>query len=115
MSWVKLDDLVTEHPKFLGLTDRAKWVWVQALCWCSRQRTDGFMPAEAIPQIAPRSTASTTQELVKAGLWERRNGGYQIHDFLDYQPSQADLEERQRQKSRAGQRGADSRWRKGDR
>jgi hypothetical protein len=34
--------------------------------------------------------------LVDAGLWHRAMGGYLVHDFADYQPTRADVEDAER-------------------
>ena len=101
MSWVRLDDSLLDHPKLLGLSDRALAAWVRGLVWSSRQLTDGYVPSVALRVIAPRATITTTSELVDAHLWETRNGGYQIHDYLDYQPGSEEVRERLEEKAAA--------------
>ena len=51
------------------------------------------------------SSPELLQKLVECSLWERTNGGYQIHDYLDYNPTGAQVKaekaaaaERMRQK-----------------
>lgn len=105
-TWIRLDDDVPTHPKMVGRSDRAFAAWVRGVCWCSHHLTDGFMPGPVVSQlIAPRNTRITVQELVEAGLWEQRDGGYLVHDFLEYQTSAAQVEEARQQKSEAGRRG----------
>lgn len=45
------------------------------------------------PEIAAyeASAAIVSRWLVEAGLWESVDGGYQVHDFLDYQPSKSEV------------------------
>jgi hypothetical protein len=38
--------------------------------------------------------ASLPASLVAAGIWETADDGYLIHDYLHYQPSKADVQER---------------------
>jgi hypothetical protein len=58
--------------------------------------------------------------LVEAGLWHlpwhdcsdcpQIEKGYYIHDYLEYQPSRDEVEEKHRQKVEAGKKGAEARW-----
>lgn len=114
MSWVRIDDNMADHPKVIGLGDLAPLalaLQVRALCWCSRYLTDGKLPAEAIPRLlggfaalcsrevrAKFATGGNADELdwptimVQAGLWEvAPNGGYLIHDYLEYNPTRAEV------------------------
>ncbi len=81
MGWVKLDDGFPDHPKMLRVGDRAFRFHILALCWSSRQLTDGFIPASY------GGRPNDLLELTEAGLLEPVDGGYQIHDYLDYNPS----------------------------
>lgn len=105
MSWVRTSDDAPDHPKLIGLTDAAYALWHRALSYCNRQLTDGFVPAGAVPALS-RSTkpGDAAKELVTAKLWEVAEGGFQVHDFLDYQPSKAKVEKEKREKSEAKQR-----------
>ena len=93
--WVKLDDSAPEHPKIVGLSDAAFRLWVRGLCYAGKYLTDGFLPFGAFPPAGP---ATAGEELVQAGLWHQRNtsgpnqrDGYQIRDFLTFNPSRADV------------------------
>jgi len=105
MSWVRTSDDAPDHPKLIGLTDAAYALWHRALSYCNRQLTDGFVPVGAVPALS-RSTKplDAAKELVTARLWEVADGGFQVHDFADYQPSRASVEEERRKKSEDKQR-----------
>jgi len=95
MTWVRIDDGFSDHRKLnaLGpLAPLAGWLHVCALCYCARQLTDGFVPAGQVAKLARFEALSVTLEdlvtaLLRVGLWHRKRGGFQIHDFLDYNPS----------------------------
>lgn len=88
MSWVKLDDQMMTHPKILAAGPEAAWLFVCSLMYSSNQLTDGFVPTVAVPVLTTiRHPNAAVQVLVRVGLWERAEGGYRIHDYLDYQPS----------------------------
>lgn len=87
--WVAIDDNMPDHPKFLRAGPHAQLLFINALTYASRQLTDGFIPAEVVPRLVvwPDATdnASLAVRLVEVGLWEDADGGYQIHDYHDYQ------------------------------
>jgi hypothetical protein len=112
MPWARLDDRFSEHPKIVGLTDRAFRLHVSAIVYAARNRTDGRIAA-SLPRawgFMPRHV----QELVSSHLWDPIDGGWAIHDYLDYNPSRAEAEEREQRLSgarrQAGRRGAEARW-----
>ena len=89
MSWVKLDTLTIGHPKVMQAGYRGWCMYVAGLCYSGTHLTDGFIPHQAVPTIAldlphPKAVARL---LVDVGLWEEAEGGYVIHDYLDYQRS----------------------------
>lgn len=88
MTWVRLDDQWADHPKFLDVGDYGQLVWVKGLSYAARYLTDGFIPARAVSKFlqATRHVRGAVAELVKAGLWVPAEGGYQVHDYKDYQP-----------------------------
>ena len=107
MAWVRIEDTFPEHPKVLGLSADAFRLYVIGLCYASRYLTDGFVPALIVVR-SPRLVS----ELVDAGLWAPTgdDDGYAIHDYLVYQPSRVEVEERRKAQSEAGRRGAERRW-----
>lgn len=105
MGWLRLDDAFGDHPKVIGLSDRAFRAHVMGLLYCARHLTDGIVPRAAAPKTA------AIRELERAGLWTAtRGGGWLIHDFLDYNPSKAETLDKRSAKSMAGAKGAASRW-----
>ena len=91
MPWVKLDDSFYDHPKFVGLSPAAGWLWVRMLAWCNHHRTDGFIPNAVVGSGGKAQAAA----LVAARLWEREIGGYRVHDYLEYQPASGSDEDRE--------------------
>jgi hypothetical protein len=107
MTWVRLDDAFPDHPKVIGLTDAAFRTHVAGLCYAGRYLTDGHIPTSALRQIGTRKAA---QELETAALWDRTDHGWVIRDFLDYNPSKADVESERDRRRAAGTKGAQIRW-----
>ena len=48
------------------------------------------------PDLSRQARSSLVQSLVTAGLWHAEQGGYEINDFLKYNPSHCQLEERRK-------------------
>lgn len=90
MPWVKLDDRFPSHRKVSLLSDRAFRLYVSALCWSSENLTEGLIRDRELSVVARvRGAKAATQELEEARLWNRVAGGWQIHDFLEYNPDRA--------------------------
>jgi hypothetical protein len=106
MPWIKVDDQIAHHPKFMAAGAVASWLWVCGQSYCARYLTDGFVPESALPTLGNVTNAKAhAQTLVRVGLWEPAEGGYRIHDYLQFQPSRAEVEERRRQRANAGRKG----------
>ena len=105
MTWTKLDENFPLHPKILAAGPVAELLQIHALIYCNRLGTDGLVPASAVRHLIHVPERRPVQKLVELGIWEVVDGGYQIHDFLDYQPSRAEVEAKRKQKASAGQAG----------
>lgn len=93
MPWVRLDDQFPEHPKVSEAGPLAAWLYVCGLAYCARQLTDGFIPAAQLRRLLPTgSVAKLADRLVSARLWEPTDGGFRVHDYLEYQPSRVEVE-----------------------
>ena len=90
MPWVKLDDRFPSHRKISLLSDRAFRLYVSALCWSSENLTEGLIRDRELSVVARiRGIKGAAKELEEAQLWDRGDGGWQIHDFLEYNPDRA--------------------------
>jgi len=102
MPWVRLDDGYPEHPKVDQVGPLAAWLNVCAWAYCARNLTDGFVPADRVGRLASvKQPDKLCQKLVAARLWECVEGGFQVHDYLAYNPSR---EEILRERTRAAER-----------
>lgn len=92
MAWVRLDDGFPEHPKILGLSDAAFRLHILALCYAARNLTDGMIPQAWLTGGKGRTVPKATVQLVLSGVWNAlESGGFQIHDYLQYQPSRVQI------------------------
>jgi hypothetical protein len=134
MAWVRIDDHFDEHPKMQRVGPLGWGFWLAGLAYCNRNLTDGFIPwnkartlcsfevAEDdgivwdISRVSGMSGEDMTADwliglLIGAGLWEEvrnekgRTEGYCIHDYQEYQPLKAQIEEERAKKVAAGQAG----------
>lgn len=134
MPWVRIDDHFDEHPKMQQVGPIAWGFWLAGLAYCNRNLTDGFIPwtkartlcsfevvedsgvVWELSRVSGHSGEEITSEwiidlLVEVGLWiERKNpngriDGYEVHDYPEYQPLKAQIEEERAKKVAAGQAG----------
>lgn len=107
MGWVYLDDQFPDHPKVAAAGGDAAWLFVCGLAYCKRYNTAGAIPAAQVAKLTDRRGGSRlAARLVEVRLWEATDGGFQVHDYADWnRPSES--------RSEAGRKGAAARW--GDR
>jgi len=112
MSWVRLDDQFPDHPKVAGLSNEAFCLHVTAMCWTAKQQTDGKLPSRLLTRLAWRcqDPATAAAELEAAGVWDKTPEGWEIHDFLVYNPTKEQVAELAAKRSAAGTAGAMARW-----
>ena len=91
MPWVKFDDQFPIHRKVKGLTDAEFRLHTEAIFWCARNMTDGYVASHELRDVSGISKPERhLAALVSRGLWiEQEGGGWRLHDYLDYQPSRS--------------------------
>lgn len=89
MTWFKVDDKISGHMKVLKAGNAAFGAWVRIAAWCAERESDGVLPAEAAALYASQEEIAT---LLRVGLLHTHAEGYEVHDFLKYNPSHAQLE-----------------------
>lgn len=95
--WLRFDNSTAENPKLVALSDRAFRLWFNACCYCSRNETDGIVPASLVVRLSRTGNRGAVEELVAAGRLEVVDADtYRIHDYLDHNPSRARLEKMRR-------------------
>jgi hypothetical protein len=100
MPWGRLDDRGNGDAKLLALSDAAWRMWGCGLIYCQFNLTDGFIPQHAIDTFGVRAknkrvvAEELCQSLVpgKGPLWHPTEGGYQVHDYLDWNESKETIE-----------------------
>ncbi len=111
MPWLRFDDQFNNHPKILQAGFVAAALHMRAIIYCGQYLTDGFVPASVPDTLInlgqgkalfvgdmdylERAESKLTvvlnwelvERLVEVGLWAEVEGGWQIHDYLEWNPS----------------------------
>lgn len=94
MAWLRLSDNYVDHPKFFALSDGAFRLWHESMAYCRRHQTDGLF-SFAVMRAFRSFTKSREKQLAESGLWDLVPAmGYRIHDYLDWNPSRDEENER---------------------
>jgi hypothetical protein len=121
MPRINIDLDFLTHPKIVSLHPLAELLHVRALIYCARHLTDGFVPEGAIPLLTYdyscifdlqnyvgqkeinnlERSLGYSEELLTAGMWEESDGGWMIHDYLDYQLSRKEVESHRKKRAEA--------------
>jgi len=132
MGWVRIDDSFAQHPKVAGAGPLAMALQIAGICYCNQNLTDGFIPWAVAHRLLSWEFLGPQEEkgrkrfqiavtsgmcgddvtsefvirlLLEAGMWHEVDGGYVIHDYLDYQPSREQVLAEREQKQEAGRKG----------
>lgn len=91
MGWLKVDDKLPRNPKILAGDVETAWYYLCALTHCAEQLTDGYIADAAVPVIAPHITdpRDVAERCAQLEMFSRVDGGYQVPDYLDFNPSRA--------------------------
>lgn len=95
MSWAKFDDNYSDNQKIAEAGPMAELLDMRAIIYSARMETDGRILDSALPRLGYRIPKYRQQaaRLVEVGRWlVHPDGGYEIHDFLAFNPSKAEKE-----------------------
>jgi hypothetical protein len=96
LPWVRLDTQWFANPKFLHLISdrkhRAITAYFAGLAWSGGQGQAGYVPRAALPMI--HATTKDADDLSAVRLWVPDEGGWQINDWSEYQPTNEEHERR---------------------
>lgn len=108
LEWVRLDTAFPRNPKILALVElkafRAVTCYVAGLAYSGEHGLDGFIPRSALPFL--HAGQREARQLEDVGLWQWTEGGWDVHDWHDYQPTAQEAQDR-RDRARAA---AEKRW-----
>jgi len=118
--YVQLSVNFADNPKVRALVRfkrdarAVRDLYVQMLCYCKDNKSDGFVPEEQIgllvypdPEAVGKRDAG---RLAEVGLIERAVGGYQVTGYLGRNPSRAAIERKSEAKARGARLANHRRW-----
>ncbi|OHV46639.1 hypothetical protein BBK14_01970 [Parafrankia soli] len=89
MPWFRISDDATDHPKVEAAGNEAFGLWVRLGAYAARQLTDGVIPG---PVAVRYGDQALIDRLVAVRLLDVvEGGGWAIHDYLDHNPSRAEI------------------------
>jgi len=119
MPWFAVDDSFSDHEKHEKIEDDhvehalavAAWTMLGSDCAKPVRATGGFVSHSRLAKVLStwpaKSRAKAAAALVKAGFWSVVEGGWQFHDWEDYQPTAEEIEQDRKLKTERQRR-----WRK---
>jgi len=84
MPYLNLDDNFADHPKVDSLSDGAFRLHVAGLCYVAKNLTDGWIAKNRVGRLTPTYKTGYLAELTEAHMWVPAPGGFNIHDYLDW-------------------------------
>lgn len=112
MPWARFEGEFPKHGKVqridAAMRPSAIAMQVAAVCYSVEVLSDGFVSEAVAWSLALQighvrgarydasRLAKLTNEMLQSGLWDRAPGGFQIHDYADYQPLADDVKERRK-------------------
>ena len=100
-TYITVHDGMPENPKVEVLSDAAFRAIVELWCWCSRNRTDGRIPAAVWVKRVP---AKARKELLR-DLIVTDGDDFAVHDYLEHQRSAQEIDELSQKRAAAGKKG----------
>ena len=102
MTWFKIDDKFHAHPKVIAAGNAAIGLWTRCGAWSADQRQEGFVPEQIARMYG---TKAEIDRLTRCRMWYPEDGGYVLRDWLEYNPSNEQIEATRAKRSRAGRKG----------
>lgn len=106
MPWLRLEDTMLDHPKWRKALRRggsgSVAAWIRLLSWCSRNLTDGLIPAELIEEVVDIDRARERTRALDGLVYGELlvidgSGNGRLVDYLQRNPSrEMVLNERER-------------------
>jgi hypothetical protein len=84
MSYARVETSVRTHRKFIKAGPAPSWLWLCGLLYCQDALTDGFIADETLDYLGVKNARRLVLHLETANLWDRVDGGWQIHDYLKH-------------------------------
>lgn len=93
MSFAQFHDGFYRNPKVRKAGSLGAWMWAASIGYASENLTDGFIPSHELAALCSdldtKPRLKVAAKLVEVGLWEVVDGGWRIHDYLNWNLSKA--------------------------
>lgn len=117
-TYVCIDDQLFAHPKIHEVGPIASALYQAMIQHCGNRRTDGFVANGYVPFLLPPEWLGRIsvdgesielkhllEHLLQAELLHAVDGGYLVHDFLDWNLSRSEIDALRESKQAAGRKG----------
>lgn len=109
MTWARIDDGIFFNPKVFVLSPETKLLYIGGIVYASKFMTDGIIRQGDLTKMARMTginvVTEMVSELVSSGLWHETGDGWEIHDYLQYNPSREHVEAVRQKRVEAGRMG----------
>lgn len=105
MPWFRIDDQSATHDKVVDAGNAAWGAFCRMGAHSANRGTDGFIPAATARLYASEEELIA---LVRVRLLDIVDGGYRLHDYLEWNPSAAEIDAMKRARSKAGKKGGET-------
>lgn len=129
MAYAKLYDDFCDHPKVIAAGNEVAGSMARLMSYAARHGTDGQIPPEILraysgrPKIARRLISESFLDVFDAKTgekltgfdpkhWRKKGVFFVVHNFLRYNLSAKEWEQKRESARFAGRKGADARWKK---
>lgn len=120
--FIRMRISILNSEKIMSLSAEAYRLWSLSLMISARDLSDGHVRPD-VAVVTARSKNRYAGELMRTGIWHEpghtcescpqpKPDTIYIHDYLDHQQSREQIEGRQMQRSQAGRKGAEARWKR---
>jgi hypothetical protein len=86
MTWLRIDDKFTRHPKVTRLARSDRWTWLEVLCYCAEYHTGGYIQS-SISEVVPKASQAFLNRCIDLHLLDVSGDDYRVHDWLIYNGS----------------------------
>lgn len=111
MPWFRVDDGFYSSRKVTQIPRSQRWsaigLWTIAGTWSAKELTDGFVPDYQLDELG--GLAADAESLVRVGLWDAVDGGFQFANWGEYQPTKKEVEESRKKEAERKRKWRESR------
>lgn len=104
MTWARLDDKIHSHAKTFAAGNAAFGLFCRLLAWCCDHLTDGHIP-RCVCAAYDDDDGKQIERLIDVGWLVETEDGFEIHDYLEHNPSAAEVAKSRKVRAKSGSLG----------